>query len=476
MTNISAIRQWAAASPNVVKDWISESNSINQDLREQSKALRARARDLEQNNDYAYRYLQLLENGILGEYGINLQMRARTSRGRLDQRLNSLIEREFRSWHRAQRCTIDGRLNWYEVQKVVVRSVARDGEVLIRLFRDDGLRIMIYDASWLDNELNQDPDPRNGIGMISQGIEMDRFGKPIAYWLTKGEPAKSGTTLFGLSADRQEYERVPAEDIIHIYKSERPNQIRGATWMASVMVHLLMLNRYEKAEMLAAEFAAKKVGYYKTPTGDWLENDEDAKGYGLPTAINGLGMTELPEGVEMHLLDPTHPVSAYGEFVKTALKGIATGLGVTYHSLSGDLTEVNFSSIRSGTIEERDRFRAQQQWFISKLQRPIFEAWLAANLTRLGLPETDFNRLSEAHFQTRGYTWVDPVKDMQAKQMEYQMGVCSLQDIASSLGRDLEEIFEQRAKESEMASAYGVSIENINTEFMEPSEDEQNLD
>ena len=56
------------------------------------------------------------------------------------------------------------------------------------------------------------------------------------------------------------------------------------------------------------------------------------------------------------------------------------------------------------------------------------------------------------------------------------MGVCSLQDIASSLGRDLEEIFEQRAKESEMANAYGVSIENIDTEFMEPSEDEQNSD
>lgn len=473
--SVQKIRQWAAASPNVVKDWISESNSINTDLREQSKALRARARDLEQNNDYAYRYLNLVEIGVLGEYGINLQMRSRTSRGKLDVRLNSLIEREFRSWHRASRCTIDGRLNWFEVQKVVMRSVARDGEVIIRLFRDDGLRIMIYDASWLDNDLNQDAN--GDVGMISQGIEMDRRGKPTAYWLTVGEPAESSNKLFSMASKRQDYERVPAEDIIHIYKSERPNQIRGATWMASVMIHMLMLNRYEKAEMLAAEFAAKKIGYYKTPTGDWLENDENAKGYGLPTSINGLGMTELPEGVEMELLDPTHPVTAFGDYVKAVLRGIATGLGVTYHSLSGDLTEVNFSSIRSGTIEERDRWRANQQWIISKLHRPIFEAWLGANLNRLNLPQSDFGRLSEAHFQTRGWTWVDPVKDMQAKKMEYQMGVCSLTDVAASLGRDLEEIFDQRAKESEMAEKYGIAIQDINTEFMvEDSEDIQDQD
>ncbi len=466
-----APRSWAAASPSVVKDWISESTSINQDLREQSAALRARARDLEQNNDYAHKYLNLVEIGVLGDNGISLQCRARTTRNRLDDRVNRLVEREFDKWGRRD-CTLDGRLNWSEIQKLAIRSVARDGEILFRLVRGGGLKLVAYDASWLDNELNQ--DAKNGQNQIIQGIEIGAMGEPVAYHLTKGDPIDNKVGLFGVvDRRRKEYERVPARDMIHLFQTQRPNQVRGASWMAPAMIHLLMLHRYERAEMLAAEFAAKKVGYYKTPTGDWLEGDADAKDYGLPEAINGLGMTELPEGVDMALLDPNHPVQAYAEYVASCLRGIASALGVTYHALSGDLTGVSFSSIRSGTIEERDRWRATQQWMIHKFHQKIFEAWLDENLERLpGLSINDKDRVAECNWQTRGWTWVDPVKDMQSQQMQYQMGVCSLSDIASSQGRDLEEVFDQRQKETELASRYGVSIQDISTELMEVTDEE----
>ena len=74
---LQALRRYDAASPDVVRDWVSQVKSINQDLREQGEALRARARDLEQNNDYASRYLNLVETNIIGE-GIKLQSKART--------------------------------------------------------------------------------------------------------------------------------------------------------------------------------------------------------------------------------------------------------------------------------------------------------------------------------------------------------------------------------------------------------------
>jgi len=454
------IRQFDAASASVVKDWIAESTSINKDLRLQSKPLRARARDLEQNNDYAYKYLNLAELNTVGEHGIRMQSKARTSRGKLDTRVNRIIEREFAKWQRHENCTLDGRLDWVELQRLVIRTCARDGEVLIRFVRNNGLKLAVYDGDFLDNELNRPAtDTQN---QILQGIEMDRAGKPVAYHLFKTNPTEL-PSFFGMRA-HNEYERVPAENILHIFKSDRPNQIRGASWMASVMIHLLMLNRYERAEMSAAEFAAKKIGFYKTPTGDWLEKDEEATDYGLPTNINGLGMIELPDGVDMSMLDPNHPVSAYSDFVSGVLRGIATGLGVTYHALSGDLTQVNFSSIRAGTIEERDRWKAVQQWLISRLHRPVFEMWLRENLPTLGLGDNDFDRLSDVTWQPRGWTWVDPVKDMQAHQMAYAMGITSLTDMAGAQGKDLEEVFEQRAKEKQMADSYGVEINDIKLE------------
>ena len=85
------------------------------------------------------------------------------------------------------------------------------------------------------------------------------------------------------------------------------------------MIHLLMLGRYERAEMRAAEIAASKVGYYKTPTGDYLDDQENAEGYGLPSSIGGVGFTELPAGTELAMLDPNHPVSAYSDYVAGVL-------------------------------------------------------------------------------------------------------------------------------------------------------------
>lgn len=458
--NFSSLRKYAAASPAVVKDWIAESDSINKDLRLQSKALRARARDLEQNNDYAYKYLGLAELNTVGENGIRLQSKVRTNRGRLDTRINRLIEREFSKWTRRNNCSLDGRLDWVEIQRLVIRSCARDGEVLIRLVRGNGLKVAIYDADFLDNDLNKPRGQNNN--QIRQGIELDSAGKPVAYHLLTKNPNDS-PTLLGFPNDK-EYERVAAEDILHIYKSDRPNQIRGASWMASVMIHMLMLHRYERAEMAAAEMTAKKVGFYKTPTGDWLDNEDEAVDYGLPSAVNGLGMLELPAGVDVSMISPEHPVSAYSDFVSGVLKGIATGLGITYHALSGDLTQVNFSSIRAGTIEERDRWRSVQQWLISQLHQPIFEAWLSENIGLFNASPADVERYSDVRWVPRGWTWVDPVKDMQAHQMSYALGVTSLTDIAGAQGKDLEEIFDTRQKESELARVYGVEINQINLE------------
>jgi lambda family phage portal protein len=180
-------------------------------------------------------------------------------------------------------------------------------------------------------------------------------------------------------------------------------------------------------------------------------------------------MMELPTGVDVNLLDPNHPVSAYADYVSGVLKGIAAGLGVTYHALSGDLTQVNFSSIRAGTIEERDRWKAVQQWLISKLHTPVFERWLQQNAASLGLSQGEVDRI-EISWQPRGWTWVDPVKDLQAHQLAYQLGVTSLSEIAGASGRDLEEVFDQRAKEKALAEEYGVEINQITTEVIPDEE------
>jgi lambda family phage portal protein len=452
---LASLRKWQAASPQVVRDWISESTSINTDIQEQGRALRARARDLEQNSDYVAKFLQLIEVNVIGEHGVRLQAKARTSRGKPDSRTNRIIERAWNDWARPGSCSADGRLSWQDIQRLAARSIARDGEVIIRLVRGNGLKLIVYEADYLDQELNS--DRTDSTDQIIQGIEVARTGEPVAYHLLKRHPGDAGIW----QDPRREHERVPAADILHIYRSDRPGQIRGASWLAPAMIHLLMLNRYERAEMAAAEISAKKLGFYKTPTGDWLEESDDATEYGLPNDINGLGMTELPAGVDMGLLDPNHPVTAFGDYVRAVLRGIATGLGVSYHALSGDLTAVSFSSIRSGTLEERDRWRSIQQWIIQHLHQRVFDAWITESVGNLGVSAAELNRVNLAAWQPRGWQWVDPQKDINAALTAHEAGLISLSDIAAAQGRDLESVYEQIQKDAELAKQYGLVTEAV---------------
>ena len=95
-----------------------------------------------------------------------------------------------------------------DIQRLVVRSVCRDGEVLVRMVRGSEFQIAIYDADFLDYALNREATKDSNA--IVQGIELDRAGKPVAYYLWKMPPNKV-PSIFGMptkSPNINQYERV----------------------------------------------------------------------------------------------------------------------------------------------------------------------------------------------------------------------------------------------------------------------------
>jgi capsid protein len=109
-----------------------------------------------------------------------------------------------------------------------------------------------------------------------------------------------------------------------------------------------MLHGYREAELVAARVAASKMGFITSPDGDGYTED-DLEDTHAPVMSAELGSFEqLPTGMDIKLFDPTHPTSAFSDFHKAVLRGIASGLGVSYASLASDLENVNYSSIRQG--------------------------------------------------------------------------------------------------------------------------------
>lgn len=239
--------------------------------------------------------------------------------------------------------------------------------------------------------------------------------------------------------------------------------------MHSSIRRLSMLGGYEEAEVVAARTASAKMGFYISPDGDFFPGDEsdgarDADGDLTTTAEAGT-FEQLPSGVDFKPFDPQHPTSAFDAFVKAVLRGAASGLNVSYHTLANDLEGVNFSSIRSGVLEERENWRTVQRWLIDHLHAPVFQRWLRAALMRgavvnedgVALPLSRLQKFSAVRWSPRGWSWVDPLKDQQANEQAVAAGFSTASDVAATAGRDLEEVYEQLAVERRLAEQYGIT-------------------
>ncbi len=450
-------RSYAAAKPSrLFNDFKTTSISADSAIRFNLRELRDKSRDQARNNDYAKRYLQLLVTNVVGQKGIRLQSKARNERNQLETQANKFIENAWHKWSKRGNCTVDGKLSFIDCQKLFIESLARDGEVLIRYFNTNDpqnpLKIQFLDADYLDEEKNQ--TKKDGSNII-MGVEMDDFNKPLQYYLYAEHP----NDVYFRKKSKQ-HEVVSADDILHAYMADRSEQTRGVPFMATALNRLKMIDGYEEAELVAARVAASKMGFFTSPSGDGYVGDDTEDSYTPIMSAEAGTFEQLPDGMGFQSFDPQHPTSGFDSFHKAVLRGIASGLGVSYVSLANNLEGVNYSSIRQGTLEERDNYRILQQFMIEHFIEPVFRKWLLQNMsfkTDFLLGDNKFDQFADsAIFVPRSWGWIDPVKEVKANVDGLQAGVVTMQDVQANYGRDVEELFEQHQREESLADQYGV--------------------
>jgi len=445
----------AAEVSDLFSDFAGTNRSLNDLLVADLRKMRGRSRQLCLDNDYAKRFLAMVRTHIVGRRGIQLVAKPREN-GVIDQLDKKYLEASWSRWGKRGVCDVTGRLSFADFQRLFITAVAQDGEALVVLVpgypNDWGFAAQMLEADHLDEDLNRKLANGNRIVM---GVELDSWDRPIAYHLLTDHPGESVYTY-----NRRQYARVPAERVIHGFIQERPRQVRGIPWAHSAIRGLRMLGGYLEAELVASRLGAGKMGFFTSASGAAYKGDDVNDDGSLVTEVEPGTFEQLPEGTTFQGFDPQHPTTAFQNFTKAILRGVGAGLNVSYPTFANDLEGVNYSSIRSGVLEEREQWRVLQDWMGEALLEPVYQAWLAHSLLTgaLNLPPRKIAKFQQVEWQPRGWSWVDPLKDIKASAEAIALGVATRQEIAAQQGKDWRDIVEALAEEEQIAQQLGVEI------------------
>ncbi|WP_353277772.1 phage portal protein [Wolbachia endosymbiont (group A) of Agelastica alni] len=436
-----------------------ESGSINNLLSQSLEHLRSRSRDMVRKNSYAANIIDTIVSNSVGT-GIKPQSKAK------DAEFRKRVQELWLRW--TNEADSSGVSDFYGLQALVCRSMIEGGECFVRLRtrkREDGLcvplQLQVLESEHLDNKSNQ--TLANG-NVIRNGIEFNRLGQREAFFLFREHP---GEGSFGESV------RVPANDVLHIYRPLRPGQIRGVPWLSSVLLKLYELDQYDDAELVRKKTAAMFAGFITRldPEANIMgEGESNEQGVALSGLEPGT-MQLLDPGEDIKFSEPSDVGGSYEAFMKQQLRAIAVGIGITYEQLTGDLTGVNYSSIRAGLIEFRRRCAMlQHNVIVFQFCRPVWDRWLELAILsgELDISEKGAKAAKEVKWIAQGFDWVDPLKDQQAQQMAVRNGFKSRSEVVSELGYDIEEIDQEIAEDQRRASELGLSFDSdVQSSFAE---------
>lgn len=463
-TSTASARGYAgAAVTRLTQDWYASTQSADQEIKGDLRRLRAASRALVRDNAYARRYVGMVAENVVGPYGIKLQAKAGSTRRELNEGLNEKIERAWRLWGLPEHASLDGRLSWTGVQQLIARTLPQDGEVFLRLRAGAdnpfGFAVEVLDADLVDHEFTVAPEKNpagTGNGVV-MGVEVTRYGRAVAYWTWTVHPSEFGP----LGASRERV-RIPASEMLHLYLVERPGQTRGVPWFAPILFDQKMMAAYQEAEITAARIGASNVAAIQLDPDKMVGAPEEpaAGAYSVERELEPASVWRLNPGESLVSTNFDHPSTAFAPFVKAILRSIATGLGVSYTSLTGDLEAVNYSSIRAGLLQERDAWRSLQEWITDHCHRRVFAAWLPFAALGGFVPARESQTLDaeSVRWLPRGWAWVDPLKDMEAAAMAVREGFTTRSAVCAEQGDDFRDHLAALAEEQAAADAAGVTL------------------
>ncbi len=439
-------RQYDAAATNRrTSGWRRTGGSADREVRQGFTALRNGASELCRNNKYAAAGKRQMLANLIGK---GISARATHS----EPKVAAAAQLWWENWAHGK---VDGRNDFYGVQKLAAGAMLERGESLIK-WEDDGkrpdARCRVLEGDYLDHLRN---NLVMGAGRIVQGVQFSANGDRNGYWLYPAHPGDLG----GYQGASTFYD---AENIDHVFEELRPGQTRGVSWFAPVMMTLRDIGDYEdavlmkkKVEACLAIILTPAEGNIGSPLAAQQPSDGgDPKKPGIETVRPGMIFRTRP-GETATTLNPSSSGDGMA-FVSQMLAGISANL-VPHHLMSGDVSKANYSSLRAALLG----FWAvlddwQQNVIIPLLCRPAFDRQMRALALLTG--DKRFLEVIPA-WAVPPRRAVDPIKDVGGEIMEVRSGFKLMQQSMAERDMNWSSALGEMAAFNKEVDAHGLVLD-----------------
>lgn len=461
-------------------NWMPMRAPADLDLLPEQGTLVARSRDLDRNNGIASGAFQSLNDNVVG---IGLRLASTPDYRALGQTIDWAeewsrnVESLWKSWSESCACDAAYRQNFASLSQLVFRSALQNGEALaLPMWLERPNLPWRTCVQLIDTDRLSQPDfqlfPTKN---LRGGIEIDDYGRPVAYYIRK-QPEYLNFLYYGpYSGGLTDWLRIPAETewgrkrVIHLFKQDRVDQSRGAPVLTPIIEQFRMFDAYQRTELQSAIVNAIVAGIIETPmdpagiaelvNGNPQEYLSSKNEYRVQ--LEGGTLIPLYPGDKMMPFTPARPVGTYPAFVETILRQIGAAVGLPYELVLKDFSKTNYSSARAALLEAWRFFLNRRAWMATYWCQPMYELWLE-EAVNAGLVEAP-GYYEYRHYYARakwigpGRGWIDPVKEAEAATIRMANNISTLEMECAEQGYDWNEVLEQRAIEVRRLEELGLT-------------------
>ena len=470
-------RHGASYSKKALLGWMTEGGDADSDICDNLDTLRSRSRSLFMGSPIATSALKTTRTNVIGS-GLMLNPQPDAAFLGLTEEqaeeYRASVVREWNLWASNPNCDAARQCTFYQLQSLVLLSALMSGDVFATMpvIPRSG---SVYDlrVSLIEADRVCDPAPKPVDKNIVEGVEIDKYGAPLAYWIAKNHPGATPRTILD---SQQEWKRILAygnitgrRNVLHIMADiERPGQRRGVPMLAPVIEALKQLGRYTEAELMAAVVSGMFTVFVKsetpeTPLGgmfpEEMELDQDPNAYELG---NG-AIVSLGEGESIESANPGRPNSAFDGFVEAICRQIGAALELPHELLLKQFT-ASYSASRAAMLEAWKMFRMRREWVIDGFCQPVYEEWLTEAVAKGRVVAPGFfddPAIRAAWCQADWYGdcqgQLDPLKEVNAAKVRVEEGFSTREREAAELtGMSYDVIVAARAREESKRKASGL--------------------